>query len=117
MDPSLYLFVIAPVIGLIGLAIGSIKGNGLFGFVLSLLLGPLGWLLVLLASDKRKKCPHCAGPLGEGKVTRCKNCGGSLVAAKPVAAPVPQQVVDPIEAWEQRQKSGKQLPKPGSRGF
>lgn len=118
MDLPAFVFITAPILGLIGAGIGSLKGNGLLGFLLSLLLGPLGWLLVLLASDKRRKCPHCAGPLGDGeKITRCKNCGQSLVAPKPVAAPPSAAAIDPIAAWEAREKSGKRLPPPGSRGF
>lgn len=44
--------------GLIGAAIGSTKGRSGAGFWFGLLLGPLGWLLVAVGPDLRKKVPE-----------------------------------------------------------
>lgn len=101
----------------IGALIGSVKGNTALGFVLALLLGPLGWLLVCFASDKRRKCPQCAGALPDAKVARCKHCGSLLSSAGmsgPPQAFQPGSAVDPIDAWEERESSGKKLPPLGT---
>lgn len=78
----------------VGYLIGAAKGNAGTGAVWGFLLGPIGWLIVAVSKDKRKKCPYCGGTLGDGRVTRCRNCGQSLVRIS-VASPV----IDPIEAW------------------
>jgi hypothetical protein len=65
--------------GSIGMLIGQRKGRAFAGFVWAMLLGPLGWLLVILGPDmnavKSTKCPHCGGvlPLNQGKCNHCEN--------------------------------------------
>lgn len=44
----------------LGSMIGSAKGAGFSGFVLGLLLGPIGVLIVLVSNGNRRKCPLCA---------------------------------------------------------
>lgn len=59
--------------GIIGYFLGSHKGMGAFGFLVSALLGPIGWLLVLVSKGNVRKCPYC----GEGirfEATICKHC-------------------------------------------
>jgi hypothetical protein len=41
--------------GLIGLAIGQTRGRPIAGFLLGLLIGPIGWLLVFVGPNPKKK--------------------------------------------------------------
>lgn len=61
--------------GLIGGAIGSTRENGVFGFVFGVFLGPIGWLLALLA-DGRPECHECKSRVPTG-AKRCPKCGFS----------------------------------------
>lgn len=100
MDNLVFLLACWCFSGVVGYFIGGTKGNAGSGAVWGFLLGPIGWLIVAVSKDGRKKCPHCGGTLGEGRVSRCKNCGQSLVK---IAAPA--QAVDPLEAWEAQEKA------------
>ncbi len=71
------LFLWAVVGGLIGAAIGRRKNRAEGGFVLGMLLGPIGWLLVASGPSYAPKCPLCGGDAVEG-LPRCKSCGGAL---------------------------------------
>jgi hypothetical protein len=63
---------------LIGALIGQYKGRVGSGVVWSLLLGPIGWLIVALMKDLRRKCPHCAEAIKpEAKI--CPHCRTTLV--------------------------------------
>jgi hypothetical protein len=79
------LLVFAVIFGLIGLAIGNArKQHPTKSFLVSALLGPLGWLLILISKPDRsvsKQCPACLAdvPLA---ATACRHCGRDL----PVAA-------------------------------
>lgn len=68
------------VCGGIGAAIGSWKSRLLGGFVLGLLIGPLGWLLVAVGPSMGRKCPECKGDVPMG-ATKCKHCGSELPLA------------------------------------
>ena len=68
------LMLIAFFLGLIGSAIGKTKARAADGFALGFLLGPLGWILVLLLPSKGPKCPACLGVIPAG-ARRCKHCG------------------------------------------
>jgi len=76
---ELLIFIIAGTIsGLIGGCIAHSRGRTTLGFLLGFLLGPIGWLLVLLAKDQRAKCPHCQGVLPAKSVTKCMHCASDL---------------------------------------
>jgi phage FluMu protein Com len=45
--------------GILGYLIGQAKGRGEEGAVAGLLLGPLGIIFMLVAGDKRPRCPAC----------------------------------------------------------
>ena len=47
------------VCGCIAAAIGSKKGEGVAGFFIGLLLGPLGIVFALISTGKNVKCPFC----------------------------------------------------------
>lgn len=109
------LLFLAPglcVSALVGYFIGNGKGRGGDGAVWGLLLGPLGWLVVALGPDLRRKCPLCAGALPNAKVTRCLHCGqeigsksrSALVARLRMLPPVHPPEWDEQEAWEEEQR-------------
>ena len=81
IPPSLILFwlIIGPVIGF---AIGRARGRPEFGVALGLLVGPIGWLLLVLAPDARRKCPMCLGPVPEA-ARKCRHCGSDLAGPRP----------------------------------
>ena len=112
MDSFVLLLACWCFSAVVGYFIGSSKGDPVGGAVWGFVLGPIGWLIVAMSKDGRKKCPHCGGVLGAGRVTRCKNCGQALV--KP-AVPA-GRVIDPIEAWtaaeDAREKAQTVLPVP-----
>ena len=80
MDAIAYLIEIiiwVIIMSLIGAAIGARRGRGEAGFLFGLLLGPLGWVIILIGPDYRRKCPECGGIL-EGDYPKCKHCGATL---------------------------------------
>lgn len=76
MDCS-FLLLGSIISGLIGMAIGSVKGSPGTGFFLGFLLGPIGWLIIALVPDNRPKCPYCKGAIIPGAI-KCKNCGSTI---------------------------------------
>lgn len=65
------------IMALIGCAIGQINGRPAAGFLWGLLLGPIGWLIVIIGPNMKPKCPECGGIVVEG-ARKCKNCGSAL---------------------------------------
>jgi hypothetical protein len=64
----------AVLCGLIGYAVGQSKGKAAEGLLLGLILGPLGWLvLILLYPGTGLKCPHCGGSVEAGYGV-CRHC-------------------------------------------
>lgn len=64
--------------GLAGIAIGKGFRNQPFaGFVLGVLLGPLGWLIILGLHDWRCLCPHCGDSAIPG-ASVCRHCGSQI---------------------------------------
>lgn len=55
------------------------RGRELVGFLLGLILGPLGLLLIFAISDQRPKCPDCKSPVLPG-ARKCARCGGEIRA-------------------------------------
>jgi hypothetical protein len=77
-DMQIYLLGGSGVAALIGLLLGLGKGRGFLGFCLGLLLGPIGWVMVMCLSNVSRKCPHCGGGMPAGNFTRCRHCGQDL---------------------------------------
>ena len=68
----------------VGAIIGQVARNqALGGVALGVLLGPLGWLAVLLMPDARKKCLQCGGRLPDTPVVKCMHCGSDVIPSKP----------------------------------
>jgi hypothetical protein len=61
----------------VGAIIGNNKGRPAAGAIYGLLLGPLGWIVILIAPDVRPKCPECGGTTVRG-AQKCMNCGSHL---------------------------------------
>lgn len=75
----------------VGFLIGQQKNDVAPAIVLSILLGPIGWLIAALSSGNLRKCPHCAEFVKpEAKV--CRHCGKDLpeVIRRIPKAPAPE---------------------------
>ena len=67
-------FIIWVVSVLISTAIGSKKGNPISGFIVGILLGPIGVILAILSSDNtRINCKYCAENIRKEAVI-CPHC-------------------------------------------
>lgn len=67
------LFVFWLACGVIGAIIGSRKGQGCAGALLSLILGPVGVTIVAVSSGNRKPCRFCR-ELIDPKAIVCPRC-------------------------------------------
>ena len=76
LDPLLWKWAIALTIacGLIGAALGWIKGRPLAGLIWGLALGPIGWIVILLSKSKLPECPECGRPNSD-RARTCRHCG------------------------------------------
>lgn len=91
MSVLFYILFWIVIWGLLGAIVGESKGSPMLGFLLSILLGPIGVLItVLLSKDENalrrkalgrgmRECPAC-GELVQGKAALCRYCGTSLVS-------------------------------------
>ena len=80
-ESNMEILAIWAAMAVVGYYIGNAKGRGPFGAVLGFLLGPLGWLLMLVMSenpDAVHKCPECLSRVPI-EARKCARCGSSLV--------------------------------------
>jgi len=71
------LSVIAIITMAIGRSIGIVKGRPTAGLLWSMILGPIGWLLVALGPNLSPRCHRCGGIIKKGfKI--CCHCGGKI---------------------------------------
>lgn len=75
-EQILTIVIVWGCIGGIGALIGIAKEAAGLGFLLSVLLGPIGWL-VTFAMDGRKQCPACNVRLN-GSPSVCPGCRARL---------------------------------------
>ena len=107
MSELLPFLIGSAVVGaVIGGLIGMIRGRADEGAILGFLLGPIGWLIVLVGKDARPKCPLCRGTLETLAVQRCRHCGGELRMSYMRGA---RSKGDPLEEWERSQGMEKPL--------
>jgi len=87
MEVYLFLFWVAVNL-LVGALIGKSKGRLSAGILWSLLLGPIGWLIVAVGPNTKPKCPYCKDTIIPGAV-KCRNCGSELKSGEvePVSKP------------------------------
>ncbi len=61
------------VCGIVGAVIGAGKGEGCFGFIIGVMLGPLGILLAVFSKGDRVACPYCKELIHKDAVV-CSHC-------------------------------------------
>lgn len=88
METFIFIMAAIGISGVIGYLIGQTRGRAGEGIGLSLVLGPIGWLLVLCGPDLRLKCPWCKGALPDAEASRCMHCGQPIEAVKEQPATV-----------------------------
>jgi hypothetical protein len=93
------LFSGLAIAGCVGYFIGRAVGDANAGLVWGLLLGPIGWLVVLLKSNTGERCRKCRAPLKSRD--RCPRCGTKV---RPVSA-IPSQAVDPFVSWSNSERN------------
>ena len=72
------LLIICLLCAGIGAAIGSSKGLTGTGFLLGLLLGAIGIIIVVCMKGNRQNCPYCKTVI-PADATVCKSCGREVV--------------------------------------
>jgi len=93
---------------LVGYAIGKQKSDVGGAIAISILLGPLGWVIAILSGGNLRKCPFCAESVKpEAKV--CRFCGRdlppppvdpkSLLQPPPVKKPTMPKIPPPAGGW------------------
>ena len=81
----------------VGYVIGYRMGRPAAGILWALLLGPLGWLVMLAAGDARPRCAMCGKPLAAPDARRCAACGAKRGTVSVGSA------VDPVDAWAEKE--------------
>lgn len=64
-------------VGLVGAAIGYPKERGFLGFVLGMVLGIFGWIIIGVMGKKGVPCPYCAEPVQRAAIV-CPHCRHDL---------------------------------------
>lgn len=64
---------------LVGYFIGKAKGAVAMGIFLSLLFGPLGWIVMALIGSSSRRCHLCNKGIGAEPLV-CPHCHGDLVS-------------------------------------
>jgi hypothetical protein len=67
------LIIMMAISGGIGALIGNGKERAFAGFLWGFCLGIIGWIIIAIAPDERRKCPKCGTVIGNFPV--CRGCG------------------------------------------
>jgi hypothetical protein len=87
--------------------IGSRKGAGCSGFLVGLLLGPIGIIIALVMKGSRVHCPFCK-ELIQKKAVICPHCRSNLLETIPPASFIEQMTFeilstgDRVRSWFQK---------------
>lgn len=65
--------IIFGVLGLVGYLIGNGKGIGGLGCLLGGLLGPVGWIILIVMNGNKKQCNYCKQQI-HFQATICPYC-------------------------------------------
>jgi hypothetical protein len=110
MEFTFFIFWLG-INALIGFLIGNSKNAVGQCVFLSILLGPIGWLICALLPGDFRKCPFCAENMKpEAKV--CPHCQRDIPKAEPPLSPPPPKPADvvipapPFTPFTRRQKFG-----------
>jgi predicted RNA-binding Zn-ribbon protein involved in translation (DUF1610 family) len=63
--------------GLVGHLCGQARGRKTEGTIWGIVLGPIGWLVILCGKDARPRCPECGGVVVAG-ARKCQHCGSAI---------------------------------------
>jgi hypothetical protein len=74
------------ICGIVAAIIGNQKGEGCAGFILGVVLGPIGILLALGSKGNRKQCPFCKEMIHREALV-CPRCQREMPA--PPTTPTP----------------------------
>lgn len=77
-EPLAWVIAWIVVNSLIGYWLGKLKAQPGSGAVLSVLLGPIGWLFIAALKDSRGRCRECLGIVESGARV-CRHCGRDLI--------------------------------------
>lgn len=80
---------------IVGAMIGQRNNDVVGSIILSILLGPIGWLIALLSKGNLRKCPFCAESI-KPEETVCRHCGRELPAPE-AGSPKPKTKPDESE--------------------
>jgi hypothetical protein len=101
------LIVIWFLCGIAGAMIGARKGAGCSGFLLGLVLGPIGLVIALVMKGSRVRCPACK-ELIQKKAVICPYCRSNLLETIPPASFIEQMTFeilstgDRVRSWFQK---------------
>jgi hypothetical protein len=70
------LLILIVISGGIGALIGSSKDRAGAGFLWGACLGVIGWIVIAVAPDQRRKCPKCGTVIGQYPI--CRSCGQNV---------------------------------------
>jgi hypothetical protein len=116
MDFPAFLIFWLPISLVLGAIVGKARGRVGAGMFLSALLGPIGWLVILIGPDYRRKCPFCAETIKPEAII-CPHCQREVSveeyrtwSAKRYAKRL-ANIEDPVEKWAREQHPDEVEPK------